>query len=148
MNAFRMVNFWIHLISGFSYVGGIFFFLLYLSPASKNYLNNEPIRLFLEGLHDRFQKLSGLFITLLLITGGLNIHFSHLTRGEFSKPYFVALSFKILFFSIMLTHYLLILKHILGKEKKTGLMEIPFKQTMAILGLLILFMASLLKNLA
>ncbi|MBI1821942.1 MAG: hypothetical protein HY036_08110 [Nitrospirae bacterium] len=147
MNALKVINFWIHLFSGFSYIGGGIFFSLFLSPIAKNYINNSQFQLFLEDLHDRFQKISGLFITLLLLTGGFNIHFSRLARGEFSSIYFVALSFKILFFGILLTHYLLILKMILGKEQKTGLKSIPFQQTTFVLGLLILLMAAFLKYL-
>jgi len=147
MEVLKVVNFWIHLLSGFAYIGGIIFLTLFLSPVAKNYVNDLKFRLFLEEVHDRFQKFSGLFIALILITGGINIHFAHLMRGNFSVAYFVALTFKILFFSIILTHYLLTLKLILGKDKKEGMSEIPFKQPTFILGVLILMMAAFLKHL-
>jgi uncharacterized membrane protein len=147
MNVIKVLNFWVHLLAGFSYVGGVIFLTLFLSPVAKKYVNDEKFRLFLEEVHDRFQKWSGLFIALILLTGGINIHFAHLARGEFSIPYFVALTFKILFFSIILTHYLLTLKLILGREGNKGLSEIPFKQPTFILGILILIMAAFLKHL-
>jgi uncharacterized membrane protein len=147
MNVVKVLNFWIHLLAGFSYVGGLIFFSLFLSPIAKKYAGDQTFRFFLEELHDRFQKISGLFIALILLTGGVNIHFAHLVRGDFSIPYFVALTFKILFFGIILTHYLLTLKMILGRGKKEGLSDIPFKQPTFILGILILMMAAFLKHL-
>jgi uncharacterized membrane protein len=147
MNAVKVLNFWIHLVAGFSYVGGLIFISLFLSPVAKKYSQDAGFRFFLEELHDRFQKWSGLFIALILITGGINIHFAHVARGDFSIPYFVALTFKILFFSVILTHYLLTLKLIIGREQKKGLSEIPFKQPTFILGILILIMAAFLKHL-
>ncbi|MBI1822675.1 MAG: hypothetical protein HY200_08910 [Nitrospirae bacterium] len=147
MNVVKVLNFWIHLLAGFSYIGGLIFLSLFLSPVAKKYVGDEKFRYFLEELHDRFQKVSGLFIALILLTGGINIHFAHMVRGEFSIPYFVALTFKILFFSIILTHYLLALKIILGRDKKQGLSDIPFKQPTFILGILILMMAAFLKHL-
>ena len=147
MQSLKVINFWIHLIAGFGYVGGLIFMALFLSPVSKKYVQDEKFRLFLEELHDRFQIYSGIFIAAILLTGGVNIHFAHDRRGDFSIPYFVALSFKILFFSVILTHYLLTLKLILGRETHKGLSDIPFKQTTFVLGILILMMASFLKHL-
>ncbi|HXN05916.1 MAG TPA: hypothetical protein VN944_02505 [Nitrospiria bacterium] len=146
MNMLKVINFWVHLVSGFFYIGGIFFFYIVLPQASEKYVSLPAFRDFLEDLHDRFQKIAGLFITLLLFSGSINIHFAREARGgSLSNGFIMALTLKIFLFSILLTHYLLIIKEIFGREAKVGIKEIPFRATTFLLGFLILLMAASLK---
>src|SRR3990172_10569169 len=97
-------------MSAFIWIGGVIFSSLVLLPAAQKHLNKDARGEFLLRIHGRFQKVSGVFVALLLITGGINIHFAKQIRGTFSVMYFNALMLKIFFFTILLTFYLLHLK--------------------------------------
>lgn len=139
----KTLNFWIHLMSAFIWIGGVIFSSLVLLPAAGNHLPNDTRGTFLRAVHNRFQKLSGVFVTLLLITGGINIHFAKQLRGTFNMVYFNALMLKIFFFTILLTFYLLHLKE-LGDPKP--LKQLPFQDATLALGILIILMAAVLKH--
>jgi putative copper export protein len=140
---FKVLNFAIHLVSAFIWIGGVLFSSLILLPTAQKYLAESTRGEFLRQIHVRFQKLSGLFVTLLLITGGINIHFAKQSRGVLSGMYFNALMLKIFFFTILLTFYLLHLKE-LGDRKK--LQHFPFQEATLVLGVLIILMAAVLKH--
>ncbi len=140
---FKILNFWVHLMSAFIWIGGVIFSSLVLLPAAQKHLNKEARGVFLRQIHARFQKMSGVFVTLLLITGGINIHFAKQIRGTFSVMYFNALMLKIFFFAILLTFYLLHLKE-LGNRKP--LEHFPFQEATLVLGVLIILMAAVLKH--
>jgi putative copper export protein len=140
---FKILNFWIHLMSAFIWIGGVIFSSLVLLPAAQKHLNKDARGEFLRRIHARFQKVSGVFVTLLLITGGINIHFAKQVRGTLSVMYFNALMLKIFFFAILLTFYLLHLKE-LGNRKP--LEHFPFQEATLVLGVLIVLMAAVLKH--
>lgn len=140
---FRIGNFWIHLVSAFIWIGGVIFSSLVLLPAAQKYLDQDVRGQFLRQVHARFQKLSGAFVTLLLVTGGINIHFAKQYRGTFAPLYFNALMLKILFFTILLTFYLLHLKE-LGDKKPIE--HFPYQEATLVLGVLIILMAAVLKH--
>ncbi len=139
----RIVNFWVHLVSAFLWIGGVIFSSLVLLPAAQKFLSKDVRGPFLREIHGRFQKLSGVFVTLLLITGGINIHFARQVRGTFGSLYFNALMLKIFFFTILLTFYLLHLKE-LGNKKPME--HFPYQEATLVLGVLIILMAAVLKH--
>ena len=112
MEFFKILNFWIHLISAAIWIGGILFISMVLLPTSKKSLPENLGGQFVRDLHVRFQKISGVLILLLLISGGINIHFSHAVHGAFSANYFSVLSIKIFLFGVLLSIYLLNLKNL------------------------------------
>ena len=140
---FKILNFWVHLMSAFIWIGGVIFSSLVLLPTAQKHLNNEARGVFLRRIHGRFQKVSGAFVVLLLLTGGINIHFAKQVRGTLSVMYFNALMLKIFFFAILLTFYLLHLKE-LGNRKP--LEHFPFQEATLVLGVLIILMAAVLKH--
>ncbi|MEW6681886.1 MAG: hypothetical protein AB1451_03055 [Nitrospirota bacterium] len=140
---FRIVNFWVHLVSAFIWIGGVIFSSLVLLPAAEKHLDKDVRGAFLRQIHGRFQKLSGAFVTLLLVTGGINIHFAKQYRGTFNSLYFNALMLKIFFFTILLTFYLLHLKE-LGDKKP--LQHFPYQEATLVLGVLTILMAAVLKH--
>ncbi len=140
---FKILNFWVHLMSAFIWIGGVIFSSLILLPTAQKHLNKEARGVFLRQIHGRFQKVSGAFVVLLLLTGGINIHFAKQVRGTFSVMYFNALMLKIFFFAILLTFYLLHLKE-LGNRKP--LEHFPFQEATLVLGVLIILMAAVLKH--
>ncbi len=146
MEVFKIVNFWVHLVSGMIWVGGILFFSLVLLPSVQQKLPPGMGEAFLRDIHIKFIKVVGIFAVLLLITGGINIHFSHLARGVFTQKYIWVLNTKIVFFIVLITIYVLNFKNLPMTRKKKGLRRIPFQDTSLVLGVLILLMAAFLKH--
>jgi uncharacterized membrane protein len=146
VEVFKILNFWIHLISGMIWIGGILFFSMILLPSIQQKLSPEVGGTFLRDIYLRFQKIIAAFVVLLLITGGINIHFSHLARGVFTQKYIWVLNTKILFFTILVTLYVLNLKNLSEIRKKHALQKIPFQDASLVLGVLIVLMAAFLKH--
>lgn len=147
MEIFKILNFWLHLLSGMIWIGGILFLSLILIPTVRKKLPKQVSETFLRDIHVRFHKTAGVFVLLLLITGGINIHFSKLARGVFTQHYLWALNTKIVFFTVLITLYVLNFKNLPDISKKPGLERIPFQDTSLVLGVLILLMAAFLKHL-
>lgn len=128
------------------WIGGILFFSIVLLPSLRKILPPEIAGAFLRDIHAKFIKVAGLFVVLLLVTGGINIHFSHVYRGVFSQTYLWVLNTKIVFFIVIITIYFLNLKNLPAIQKKRGLERIPFQDASLVLGVLILLMAAFLKH--
>lgn len=146
MEFLKILNLSLHLISAAVWIGGILFSSIVLLPAIKKYLPEGTRGQFIRDLHVRFQKLAGIFVGLLLITGAINIHFSHLMRGKFSAHYFSLLSVKIFLFGVLLSVYLLNLKNLSQVSEKKGIQHPPLQETSLVLGVLVLIMAAFLKH--
>jgi len=146
VEVFKILNFWIHLISGMIWIGGILFFSIILIPSVQQKLPPEIGGAFLRDIYLKFQKTVGFFVILLLITGGINIHFSHVMRGEFTQKYLWVLNTKIVFFTILVTLYTLNFKNLSQVRKKPRLERIPFQDTSLVLAVLIVLMAAFLKH--
>lgn len=146
MEIFKILNFWIHLISAMIWIGGILFFSIVLLPSIQKRLPSEIGRAFLRDIYLRFQRVTVSFVPLLLITGGVNIHFSHVARGEFTQKYIWVLNTKIIFFTILVTLYVLNLKNLPEIRKRPTLERVPFQDTSVVLGVLIVLMAAFLKH--
>jgi len=143
---FKVLNFWIHLLSSMIWIGGILFFSFILLPSVRKKLPPEIAVVFRRDIYVKFVKTVGLFAVLLLITGGINIHFSHITRGVFSQQYLWVLYTKIVFFTVLITLYAINLKNLPETQKKRGIEHIPFQDTSLALGILIILMAAFLKH--
>lgn len=146
MEAFKILNLWIHLISGIIWIGGILFFSIVLLPSIQKRFPPETSGVLLRAIYLRFQRIAVFFVSLLLITGGINIHFSHLTRGIFTPQYTRILVTKILFFMILVTLYVLNMKNLPEIRKRPTLDRLPFQDTSVVLGVLIVLMAAFLKH--
>jgi len=128
------------------WIGGILFFSIVLLPSIQKRLPPEIGRAFLRDIYLRFQRVTVFFVPLLLITGGVNIHFSHVVRGEFTQKYIWVLNTKIIFFTILVTLYVLNLKNLPEIRKRPTLERVPFQDTSVVLGVLIVLMAAFLKH--
>ncbi|MBI5197524.1 MAG: hypothetical protein HZA19_02830 [Nitrospirae bacterium] len=147
MEFLKILNFWVHLISAAVWIGGLLFISMVLLPTAKKSLSENLGGQFIRDLHIRFQKVAGILVFLLLVTGGVNIHFSHLLRGgTFSAGYFTILSVKIFLFGILLSIYLLNLKNLSQIGKNAQLERPPLHETSLVLGVLILLLAAFLKH--
>ena len=145
MEIFKILNFWLHLMSGMIWVGGILFFSLTLLPTVRMNLPREVSGPFLRDLYIRFLKVSAAFVVILLISGGINVHFSK-QLGPFSDQYLWALNIKIVLFIILITTFFLNFKNIPEIRKSDGLTRIPFQNTTLVVGTLIILMAAFLKH--
>ena len=146
MDFINVLNFWIHLIAGFTWVGGILFNSMILIPTIRTAVSKEIGEDLLLKFHTKFTKFSVVLVTLILFTGSFNIKISRDVRIEFSQGYLFALSFKIFLFTILISIFFLNLKNLSAANKKKGLTHLPFQDTSMILGVLILLMAAFLKH--
>jgi len=142
----NVLNFWIHLIAAFTWVGGILFNSMILIPTIRTAVSKELGEDLLLKLHTKFTKFSVVLVTLILFTGSFNIKISRDVRIEFSQGYLFALSFKIFLFTILISIFFLNLKNLSQANKKKGLTHLPFQDTSLILGVLIILMAAFLKH--
>jgi putative copper export protein len=146
VEVFKILNFWIHLISAIFWIGGMLFFSIVLLPSIQKRFPPETGGALLRDIYLRFQSIAVFFVPLLLITGGINIHFSHLARGVFTGQYTRILITKILFFTVLVTLYVLNMKNLSETRKKPTLQRLPFQDTSVVLGVLIVLMAAFLKH--
>lgn len=128
------------------WIGGILFFSIVLLPTIQKRLPPDIGSAFLRDIYLRFQRVTVSFVPLLLITGGVNIHFSRVVRGEFTQKYIWVLNTKIIFFTILVTLYVLNLKNLPEIRKRPTLERVPFQDTSVVLGVLIVLMAAFLKH--
>ena len=146
MDFINVLNFWIHLIAAFTWVGGILFNSMIFIPTIRTAVSKELGEDLLLKLHTKFTKFSVVLVALILFTGSFNIKISRDVRIEFSQGYLFALSFKIFLFTILISIFFLNLKNLSAANNKKGLSRIPFQDTSMILGVLIILMAAFLKH--
>ena len=146
MDFINVLNFWIHLISTFTWVGGTLFSSMILIPTLRTAVAKELGEDLLLKFHTKFTKFSTVLVALILFTGSFNIKISRGIRIEFSQAYLFVLSFKIFLFIILISIFFLNLKNLSAANNKKGLSRIPFQDTSMILGVLIILMAAFLKH--
>lgn len=146
MDFINVLNFWIHLVAGFTWVGGILFNSMILIPTIRTAVSKELGEELLLKFHTKFTKFSVVLVTLILFTGSFNIKISRGIRIDFSQSFLFALSFKIFLFIILISIFLLNLKNLSQANEKKGLSHLPFQDTSLVLGVLIILMAAFLKH--
>ena len=146
MDFINVLNFWIHLVAGFIWVGGILFNSMILIPTIRTAVSKEIGEDLLLKFHTKFTKFSVVLVLLILFTGSFNIKISREIRIVFSQGFLFALSFKIFLFTILISIFFLNLKNLSQANEKKGLSQLPFQDTSLILGVLIILMAAFLKH--
>ena len=99
------MNLWLHLISLSLWIGGIAFFLIAFGPAVRSLPAADGIRLLNRG-RQSLQTLSWIAISLVFITGVLNLFFRGMASGlDMGPGYTLILSVKLLLFFAMVFHH-------------------------------------------
>ncbi len=151
MNFFAVLNHWLHLISVVIWIGGVAFQVFVAAPLLKT---GDPSYSFLKEISNRFRRIVGPLIFVLVVTGGINFGFRR--RGyEFVPPgYISALGVKVLLVSIIASFYFFELIGSRQEEdprERTGgeqpvLPGFAYTRLTLIIGLIIIFLASMLRQ--
>ena len=148
MNLVAVVNHWLHIMSVVIWVGGLAFVVMTLNPSLREKFPKESIKNIIQGLQARYYRTTGILLTLILITGGLNVHFVHeqlLPTGGFSRAWLLGLGVKLTLATGLISIYLLNLLY-RGEPQEEGQTEIPWARSSFLLGVLIILTAAFLKH--
>jgi len=150
MNFFAVLNHWLHLISVVIWIGGTAFQVFVAAPLLKT---GDPSYDFLRGINKRFRRIVGPILFILVVTGGIN--FGVRSKGyEFVPPgYISALGVKVFLFAAIASFYFFGVLRSRYKdeeekprENQPTLPEFVYTRLTLIIGLIIIFLASMLRQ--
>ena len=154
-----IVNHWLHLMSAILWIGSLGFLMMAVVPALRKSVPSEYFKPLANAIYQRYQKIVGGLMLIILITGGINIAYvSRLMKannGEgFTNPYIIALGIKLFFVMCLMTLFLynIIFPPDPGEKTKAGEEEldpegVPFLRPALWFGIFIVLMAATLKHL-
>ncbi len=150
MNFFAVLNHWLHLVSVVLWIGGVAFQIFISAPLLKP---GDPSLTYLTNLSSRFRQMVGPLLLILVITGGINLGLRRSGYESVPAGYISALGVKVFLVSAVASMYIfdLIRKRSEETEKRSKEDQPPFpgyafaKLTL-IIGLIIIFLASMLRQ--
>ncbi len=157
-----IVNHWLHLVSAVIWIGGLAFLVLSLTPTLQTVVPRELVKPITEGLQRRYNKIVGIFLAVILFTGGINLHYvnrlmvSQTGQGIPHHTKYLMIFFVKLF--LVLAILTLFLYNVIFKEdpkaetseeEKTEQFKepVPFQRAALVIGLFIILCAAALKHL-
>jgi len=154
-----IVNHWLHLMSAILWIGSLGFLMMAVVPALRKSVPSEYLKPLANAIYQRYQKIVGGLMLIILITGGINIVYINrlmkTNNGEgFTNPYIIALGIKLFFVMCLMTLFLynIIFPPDPGEKTKAGEEEpdpegVPFLRPAFWFGIFIVLMAATLKHL-
>ena len=154
-----IVNHWLHLMSAILWIGSLGFLMMAVVPALRKSVPSEYFKPLANAIYQRYQKIVGGLMLIILITGGINIVYINrlmkANNGEgFTNPYIIALGIKLFFVMCLMTLFLynVIFPPDPQEKTKTGEEEadpegVPFLRPAFWFGIFIVLMAATLKHL-
>ena len=154
-----IVNHWLHLMSAILWIGSLGFLMMAVVPALRKSVPSEYFKPLANAIYQRYQKIVGGLMLIILITGGINIVYINrlmkTNNGEgFTNPYIIALGIKLFFVMCLMTLFLynIIFPPDPGEKTKAGEEEpdpegVPFLRPAFWFGIFIVLMAATLKHL-
>ena len=154
-----IVNHWLHLMSAILWIGSLGFLMMAVIPALRKSVPSEYFKPLANAIYQRYQKIVGGLMLIILVTGGINIVYINrlmkTNNGEgFTNPYIIALGIKLFFVMCLMTLFLynIIFPPDPGEKTKAGEEEpdpegVPFLRPAFWFGIFIVLMAATLKHL-
>jgi putative copper export protein len=154
-----IVNHWLHLMSAILWIGGLGVLMMAVVPSLRKTVPGELLKPLANAIYQKYQRIIGVLMLVLLVTGGVNIVYVHRLmkagNGEgFTNPYIIALGVKLFFVMCLMTLFLynLIFPPPPVEQGEPGEEErdpegIPFLRPAFWFGIFIVLMASTLKHL-
>jgi len=149
MNLFATINHWLHLTGAVLWIGGVAFQVFVLAPLLKK--RALPAS-FLDAVVTRFRMVIGPLILILIVTGGINFGVRR-AGAEMPVAYVTALGVKVfLVATVASIHFFMGLTPYnpdpAASDERTSriLPNLTFSQVTFIIGMAILFIASLLRH--
>ena len=154
-----IVNHWLHLMSAILWIGSLGFLMMAVVPALRKSVPSEYFKPLANAIYQRYQKIVGGLMLIILITGGINIvYINRLMKandGEgFTNPYIIALGIKLFLVMCLMTLFLYNIIFPPDPQEKTKAGEeepdpegVPFLRPAFWFGIFIVLMAATLKHL-
>ena len=148
MNLVAVVNHWLHIMSVVIWIGGLAFVVMTLNPSLREKFPKESTQNLIQSLQARYYRATGILLILVLITGGLNVHFVHeqlVPTGGFNQAWLLGLGVKLTLATALISIYLLNLLY-RNEPLPEGQTEIPWARASFLLGVLTTLTAAFLKH--
>jgi len=144
MRVLASLNHWIHLVSIVIWIGGLAFVVMTLTPALRGKFPQESTKVFFQDIRNRYYRMSGILLALILITGGLNVALVLREMDKAPRLWVIFLGIKLMLVTAFGSIYLL---NVLYKSNppETGEDAIPYAHISLVLGLLIILCAAFLR---
>ena len=154
-----IVNHWLHLMSAILWIGSLGFLMMAVVPALRKSVPSEYFKPLANAIYQRYQKIVGGLMLIILVTGGINIVYINrlmkANNGEgFTNPYIIALGIKLFFVMCLMTLFLYNIIFPPDSQEKTKAGEeeldpegVPFLRPAFWFGIFIVLMAATLKHL-
>lgn len=145
MQALPGINHALHLVSAVLWIGALGFIIMSLTPSLRGKFPHEHTKILFQEIRNRYYRMGWVFLTILLVTGGLNAHFAIQDMGEATQSWVIVLGIKLFLVTCFGSLFLL---NVLYKSNSPESTEtaIPFAKASLILGLLIIVSAALLRH--
>jgi len=154
---FAIINHWVHLMSAVIWIGGLAFLVMSVTPALRKVVPKEYLRPVLDAISTRYRKIVGILMALILMTGGINLHFisqmmlSQTGSGISNSPKYLTILFiklTLVLGIVTLFLYTFIFKSEPATEDTEEELEaVPFQRVAFWMGILIILCAAALKYL-
>ena len=154
---FAIINHWVHLMSAVIWIGGLAFLVMSVTPALRKVVPKEYLRPVLDAISTRYRKIVGVLMALILMTGGINLHFisqmmlSQTGSGISNSPKYLTILFiklTLVLGIVTLFLYTFIFKSEPATEDTEEELEaVPFQRVAFWMGILIILCAAAMKYL-
>ena len=144
MRVLASINHWIHLISVVIWIGGLAFIVMTLTPALRGKFPQESTKVFFQDVRKRYFRMSGILLVLILVTGGINVHFTLQGMERAPKIWVILLGLKLALVTAFASIFLL---NVLYKSNppETGEQAVPYANISFMIGTVIILVAAFLK---
>lgn len=148
MNIAAALNHWIHLISAVIWIGSLAFVVMMLNPTLKGKLPKETLEPLVRGLQAKYLRITGGLLTLILITGVLNVKFVRealMDFGGLPKSWLLFLGLKLTLATLLISVFLLNVLY-RNEPQSDDQTTIPWARQSFYLGIFILLSAAFLRH--
>jgi len=144
MRVLASINHWIHLISVVIWIGGLAFIVMTLTPALRGKFPQESTKVFFQDVRNRYFRMSGILLALILVTGGINVHFALQDMETAPKIWVILLGLKLALVTAFASIFLL---NVLYKSNppEAGEQAVPYANISFIIGMVIILAAAFLR---
>jgi putative copper export protein len=157
-----IINHWLHLVSAVVWIGGLAFLVMAVTPGLKSAVKRELVKPISDVFYRQFKKIAGIALAVILVTGGINLHYvgqvmlsqtgtPMVTNAKYITVLFIKLALVLAVATIFL--YTVIFKteetgDESEEEKDENILEpIPYQRATLWIGLFIILCAAAMKHL-
>lgn len=152
-----IINHWFHLSAAVIWIGGLAFLVMAVTPGLKKAVSKEQIKPITDVFYQRYKKVAGILLVVLLFTGGVNFHYvnqvitSQTGSGiQYHAKYLTVFFIKLFLVLCLLTLFLytVLFKSDDATESEEEIYEaIPFQRAALWIGFFIILCAAAMKHL-